>query len=122
MTRWSTFIAAATAALSLWAAPAAAGDADSCKTVKFSDVGWTDITATTAITSRLFEGLGYTPRIDVLSIPVTYASMKNKDIDVFLGNWMPTMENDRKPYIEDKSIEVPDANLPEGAKYTLAVP
>jgi glycine betaine/proline transport system substrate-binding protein len=121
MTRWSTFIAA-TAALALWAAPAAAGDPESCKTVKFSDVGWTDITATTAITARLFEGLGYTPRIDVLSVPVTYASLKNKDIDVFLGNWMPTMENDRKQYVEEGSVIVTGANLPEGAKYTLAVP
>ena len=65
---------------------------------RFSDVGWTDITATTAIASRLLEGLGYEPKIQVLSVPVTYTSMKNKDIDVFLGNWMPTMEADRKPY------------------------
>ncbi len=48
--------------------------------------------------------------------------MKNKDIDVFLGNWQPSMENDRKPYIADKSVVVVGANLPEGAKYTLAVP
>ena len=48
--------------------------------------------------------------------------MKNKDIDVFLGNWQPSMENDRKPYVEDKSVVVIGANLPTGAKYTLAVP
>lgn len=101
---------------------ASAGDAASCKTVKFSDVGWTDITATTAITTQIMKGLGYTPKINVLSVPVTYASMKNKDIDVFLGNWQPSMENDRKPYVEDKSVTVVGANLPEGAKYTLAVP
>ena len=58
----------------------------------------------------------------MLSVPVTYASMKNKDIDVFLGNWQPSMENDRKPYIEDKSVIEVGANLPTGAKYTLAVP
>ena len=68
------------------------------------------------------KGLGYTPKITVLSVPVTYASMKNKDIDVFLGNWQPSMENDRKPYVEDKSVVVTGANLPVGAKYTLAVP
>ena len=99
-----------------------AGDPESCKTVKFSDVGWTDITATTAIAGEIFKGLGYTPKITVLSVPVTYASMKNKDIDVFLGNWQPSMENDRKPYIEDKSVVEIGANLPTGAKYTLAVP
>jgi glycine betaine/proline transport system substrate-binding protein len=99
-----------------------AGDPDSCKTVKFSDVGWTDITATTSITAEIFKGLGYTPKVTVLSVPVTYASMKNKDIDVFLGNWQPSMDNDRKPYIEDKSVIEIGANLPVGAKYTLAVP
>ena len=99
-----------------------AGDPESCKTVKFSDVGWTDITATTAIANEILKGLGYTPKITVLSVPVTYASMKNKDIDVFLGNWQPSMENDRKPYVEDKSVVVTRANLPVGAKYTLAVP
>jgi glycine betaine/proline transport system substrate-binding protein len=102
--------------------PSWAGDPASCKTIKFSDVGWTDITATTAIATEILKGLGYTPKISVLAVPVTYASMKNKDIDVFLGNWQPSMENDRKPYIEDKSVVEVGANLPEGAKYTLAVP
>ncbi len=99
-----------------------AGDPESCKTVRFSDVGWTDITSTTAVASEILKGLGYTPKVTVLSVPVTYASMKNKDIDVFLGNWQPSMENDRKPYVADKSVVVVGANLPEGAKYTLAVP
>jgi len=101
---------------------AAAGDPEPCKTIRFSDVGWTDITATTSIAGEILKGLGYTPKVTVLSVPVTYASMKNKDIDVFLGNWQPSMENDRKPYIEDKSVVETGANLPVGAKYTLAVP
>ena len=98
-----------------------AAEPASCRTPRFSDVGWTDITATTAIATRLLEGLGYKPKVQVLSVPVTYSSMKNKDIDVFLGNWMPTMEADRKPYVDGKSVEVLGANL-DGAKYTLAVP
>ena len=81
------------------ASTAFAAEPASCKTPRFSDVGWTDITATTAIASRLLEGLGYTPKTQVLSVPVTYTSMKNKDVDVFLGNWMPAMEADRKPYV-----------------------
>ena len=112
--------------LTILAAPAAWQDARaaepaSCKTVKFADVGWTDITATTALASDILEALGYTPKTQVLSVPVTYKSMQTKDIDVFLGNWMPTMEADLKPYRDDKSVEVLGANL-EGAKYTLAVP
>ncbi|MEQ1943330.1 choline ABC transporter substrate-binding protein [Mesorhizobium sp. VNQ89] len=100
---------------------ALAADPESCKTVKFSDVGWTDITATTATASVILEALGYAPEVQVLSVPVTYTSLASKDIDVFLGNWMPTMEADIKPYLENKSVEDIKVNL-EGAKYTLAVP
>ncbi len=97
----------------------AAGDA-ACSKVRFSDVGWTDITATTAATTVVLKALGYETDIKVLSVPVTYISLKNNDIDVFLGNWMPTMEADIKPYLEDGSVENVGINL-EGAKYTLAV-
>ncbi|RUM95889.1 choline ABC transporter substrate-binding protein [Pseudaminobacter arsenicus] len=105
----------------IYSGSAFAAEPESCKTVRFSDVGWTDITATTATASVILEALGYTPDVQVLSVPVTYASLKSKDIDVFLGNWMPTMEADIKPYLEDKSVETIVTNL-EGAKYTLAVP
>ncbi|MGI2033407.1 choline ABC transporter substrate-binding protein [Rhizobium panacihumi] len=90
-----------------------------CKTVRFSDVGWSDISATTATASVVLEALGYKPEIKLLSVPVTYSSLKSKDIDVFLGNWMPTMEADIRPYLDDKSVETLGANL-VGAKYTLA--
>ena len=98
-----------------------AAEPASCKKVRFADVGWTDITATTAVASTLLQALGYAPTTQVLSVPVTYKSMQTKDIDIFLGNWMPTMEADLKPYRENKTVEVIRANL-EGAKYTLAVP
>ncbi len=98
-----------------------AAEAEACKTVRFSDVGWTDITATTAATTVVLDALGYETDIKILSVPVTYASLKNKDIDIFLGNWMPTMEGDIAPYREDGSVETVRENL-EGAKYTLAVP
>jgi glycine betaine/proline transport system substrate-binding protein len=100
---------------------AAPPDPGSCRTVKFADVGWTDITATTALTARLLEGLGYRTVTNILSIPVTYASMKSRQIDVYLGDWQPSMREDRKPFLADGSIEVVRANL-EGAQYTLAVP
>ncbi len=98
-----------------------AAEPESCKTVTFSDVGWTDITATTATASVVLEALGYAPEVQLLAVPVTYASLKSGDVDVFLGNWMPTMEADIAPYREDKSVETLVTNL-EGAKYTLAVP
>ncbi|MDN3649483.1 choline ABC transporter substrate-binding protein [Reinekea marina] len=106
-------IIAASAAMSV--------QANQCETVRFSDVGWTDITATTAIASTVLEGMGYKTDTQLLSVPVTYKSLENGDIDVFLGNWMPTMEGDIKPYREAGTVETIHKNL-SGAKYTLAVP
>jgi len=106
--------------LALWHMPARAEPA-ACRTVRFADIGWTDITATTAIASRILQGIGYMPTTQILSVPVTYVSMKNKDIDVFLGNWMPTMQADRAPYVANGTVDVVRANL-IGARYTLAVP
>ncbi len=110
---------ASAASLFALTSAAFAADAESCKAVRFSDVGWTDITATTATASVVLKALGYEPATTVLSVPVTYQSLKNKDIDVFLGNWMPTQENDVRPFLDDKSVESYGPNL-EGAKYTLA--
>ena len=95
--------------------------AKQCDTVYFSDVGWTDITATTATASVVLEGMGYKTKTQLLSVPVTYKSLENNDIDVFLGNWMPTMEGDIKAYRERGTVETIHKNL-DGAKYTLAVP
>ncbi len=108
----STSILAMTAATSLAAAE--------CKEVTFSDVGWTDITATTAAASVVLDALGYDTETKILAVPVTYTSMAAGDIDVFLGNWMPTMEGDIAKYREEGSVDTVRANL-EGAKYTLAV-
>ncbi|MAA97870.1 MAG: glycine/betaine ABC transporter substrate-binding protein [Stappia sp.] len=121
MTTFALRFGAAALALGLSAGTAFAAEPAACKTVRFSDVGWTDITATTAVASVVLDSLGYETDVKILSVPVTYASMKNKDIDVFLGNWMPTMEGDIAAYREDGSVETVRANL-EGAKYTLAVP
>ncbi|TXR46797.1 choline ABC transporter substrate-binding protein [Phyllobacterium endophyticum] len=108
-------------ALVLCAGTAFAAEAESCKTVRFADVGWTDITATTATASEVLKALGYSTDTKVLSVPVTYASLGKKDIDVFLGNWMPTMSADIKPYLDNKTVDDLGPNL-TGAKYTLAVP
>ena len=99
-----------------FAAPAFAAG---CDKVVFSDVGWTDITATTAATTLILEALGYETETKVLGVPVTYEGLASGDVDVFLGNWMPTMESNIAPYREAKTVDTVRANL-EGAKYTLA--
>jgi glycine betaine/proline transport system substrate-binding protein len=109
------------ASLLSMAISATAGDAPSCKAVRFADVGWTDIQVTTGATSVVLEALGYAPEVKTLSVPITYGALKKKDIDVFLGNWMPSMTADVKPYMDDKSVETIGVNL-AGAGYGLVVP
>ena len=121
MSRMNAFVAGLGLATFLSTSAAFAGDAESCKTVRLSDVGWTDIQATTGVASVLLTALGYEPKVIQLSVPVTYASLKNKDLDVFLGNWMPSMTNDIKDYTADGSVETVSENLC-GAGYGIVVP
>ena len=109
--------------LAIWVpGPAsAAADPASCRDVRLSDIGWTDVAATTGVADVILTRLGYRPKVSVLSVPVTYAALKNKDIDVFLGNWMPSMTHDQAPFVADGSVQIVRANL-TGAKYTLAAP
>ena len=104
----------------LAAGPGAAAEPDSCAKVRFSDVGWTDVTSTTAVARTVLDALGYETSVDLLSVPVTYASLARGDVDVFLGNWMPTQAADVEPFLKDGKVDSIRVNL-EGAKYTLAV-
>lgn len=98
---------------------AAEPEPEQCHKVVFSDVGWTDITATTALATTVLQGIGYETETKVLSVPVTYTALSTDDVDVFLGNWMPTMEADIGPYTEAGTVDTVRTNL-TGAKYTLA--
>lgn len=92
-----------------------------CLSPTMSDVGWTDITATTATAALVLEALGYKPSIQILSVPVTFESLKQGDTDIFLGNWMPLQEQQQKPLVDAGDIEVVRPNL-EGALIGFAVP
>ncbi|MFQ5955780.1 MAG: glycine betaine ABC transporter substrate-binding protein, partial [Kiloniellales bacterium] len=85
-------VLAGAAALVL-AASAHAADPAACKKIHLSDVGWSCITATTALASQIFEALGYEPKATVLSVPVTFESLKTGDLDAFLGLWLPSQES-----------------------------
>ncbi|WP_020409982.1 choline ABC transporter substrate-binding protein [Hahella ganghwensis] len=90
-----------------------------CELVKFTDPGWTDISATNGVATTLLTGLGYKTDITLLGVPIGFESLKNGEIDVFLGNWMPAQQKFIDKY--GKDIDIVQTNL-EGAKFTLAVP
>lgn len=101
---------------------ALAAEPASCRNVRFADVGWTDIAATTGLASVVLQGLGYLPAKQIASEPIVFSGLKNKQLDVYLGYWDPSQTPAITPFIQAKALQVlPVPNL-EGAKYTLAVP
>ncbi|OMH25762.1 choline ABC transporter substrate-binding protein [Motiliproteus sp. MSK22-1] len=98
-----------------------ASDPAQCETVRFTDPGWTDISSTNALASTVLNGLGYQTDISTLAVPIGFEGLKNSEIDVFLGNWMPAQQKFIDKYAAPGDIDVLSTNL-EGAKFTLAVP
>ncbi len=90
-------------------------------TVDFAEVQWSDINSTTAATRTVLEGLGYETTSKMVAVPIAFNAVSTNDIDVFLGDWEPSMKSIRTPLLEDGTIEDYHTNL-TGAKYTLAVP
>lgn len=106
---------------STFSAHALADDA-SCRKVRFAEIGWADITATTGVAMSLSRALGYEPSKTLASVPIAFTGVKNGQVDAFLGYWSPSMDPVIEPFLKDNGLKVIEpANL-EGAKYTLAVP
>lgn len=114
-------IAGFVTAAAVLAGSAALADTESCKAVRMSDLGWTDIGLTNATAMTVLSALGYMPTQNLLALDVTFVSMQRGDIDIFQGNWRPFQDEQYKQFFDDGSVTRLGMNL-EGAKYTLAVP
>jgi glycine betaine/proline transport system substrate-binding protein len=111
----------ASALVAASAVAAQAAEPDSCKTVRMADVGWTDNTAQNGLFKTVLKGLGYQTEDQVLALPVIMESLKNKDLDLFLDNWMPSNAANVQPYLDAKTLDMLQPNL-EGAGYGPVVP
>ena len=101
--------------------PLARAEDEACATVKLADPGWTDIAVTNGVAAFLLEGLGYTVKIDTLSVPITYGGLRDGQVDAFLGNWMPAQQGFHDQFIASKQVTQLAKNL-QGTEFTLAVP
>lgn len=115
------FTTLAVAVMSLGSVVANAADAPSCSTVKMADPGWSDIAATNATAGFLLEGMGYKAKVDTLAVPIAYGGLKDGQMDVFLGNWMPAQQGFYDKFIATGDVTQYAKNL-EGTEFTLAVP
>ncbi len=91
------------------------------KNIKFASVSWTGVTIKTNLGEKILDLLGYDADNTVLPVPLVYKSLESGDIDIFLGNWMPSMETIANKFFDNGSVIKYVANMP-GAKYTLAAP
>ncbi len=90
-------------------------------TVDFVEVQWSDIASTTAATRIVLEAAGYETESSIVSVPIAFQSLETGDVDVFLGDWEPSMSSYTKDLLAEDKIVDHAVNL-TGAKYTLAVP
>ncbi len=91
------------------------------KKVHFANVTWTGVTVKTELAKNILTSLGYEARSSNLSVPIVYQALSTGDADIFLGNWMPSMETIANKFFEQGSVVKYVANM-SGAKYTLAAP
>ena len=89
--------------------------------VRFGSVSWTGVTVKTELATNILNSLGYDASSVNLSVPIVYQAMENGDVDIFLGNWMPSMATIANKFFDKGSVIQYVANMP-GAKYTLAAP
>ncbi|MDR5740619.1 choline ABC transporter substrate-binding protein [Caballeronia sp. LZ016] len=99
-----------------------AADPAACRAIRMADIGWSDIAATTGLATNVLLGLDYAPSKIIASEPITFAGVKAKQIDAFLGYWSPSMDSVIEPFVKGGSLKVVNPPNLTGAKYTLAVP
>jgi glycine betaine/proline transport system substrate-binding protein len=97
-----------------------AAEAERCGLITLADVGWTDITMTTAVARLVLADLGYRTQVKRLSLPETYQGLADGSIDVFLGSWMPAQTQLIESHLKSGRIDKLQTNLPT-VRYTLAV-
>ncbi|MDR5731856.1 choline ABC transporter substrate-binding protein [Caballeronia sp. LZ025] len=122
MRKYTAPIAVAIAIASNFVVSAHAADPAACRAIRMADIGWSDIAATTGLATNVLLGLGYAPSKIIASEPITFAGVKAKQIDAFLGYWSPSMDSVIEPFVKSGSVKVVNPPNLTGAKYTLAVP
>ena len=93
----------------------------SAKEVRFANVSWTGVTVKTELGKQVLGSLGYKATSKTLAVSIIYKALDMGDVDIFLGNWMPSMASIADQFFEKDTVVKYVANMP-GAKYTLAAP
>ncbi len=90
-------------------------------TINFGYVQWPGVTMKTHVAAKVAEYLGYETEMTAASQAIIFKSLETEDLDVFLGNWLPTMQMHFDEYKEKGVVHNVRVNL-EDVVYKTAVP
>ena len=121
MSRMNSFAAGLGLAALLSTSAAFAGDAESCKTVRLSDVGWTDIQATTGVASVLLTALGYEPQVDP-AVGAGHHGVAEEQGPRRLPRQLDAVDDQRHQGLHRRRLGRDDQHEPDGAGYGIVVP
>jgi glycine betaine/proline transport system substrate-binding protein len=89
--------------------------------LKFGVPAWPGLTVKTEVAAQILESLGYTTEQFTSSPSVILKSLENKDMDIYLGGWIPQETEMINPLAEKGSVIKVVKNLPD-CMIGMAVP
>ncbi|MFW6030081.1 MAG: ABC transporter substrate-binding protein [Halanaerobiales bacterium] len=95
--------------------------AEDNEVIDFGYVEWPGVTVKTHVAMKVAEYLGYEAEMTSGSQSVVFKGLDSGDLDLFLGNWMPTMKMHFDEYKEKDSVHNVRVNLHD-VVYKTAVP
>lgn len=90
-------------------------------TIDFGYVQWPGVTIKTHVAAKVAEYLGYKTKMTAAPETIIFKSLESEELDIFLGNWLPSMEVSFNEYKEKGVVENVRVNL-EDVVYRTAVP
>lgn len=97
-------------------------DGGGADTITLIEQPWVDLQVENEISRQLLEQLGYTVKIDSVSVELGAQALSTGDADVYLGNWWPSQEPTYGTLIDSGQVEVVNEELVTGTQYAPAVP
>ena len=94
---------------------------DKDTTINFGYVQWPGVTVKTHVVKKISEYLGYETKMTAGAQALMFQGMDSGDLDVFLGNWLPTMKLHYDKYKKKGTVKNVRVNLFD-VVYKTAVP
>ena len=91
-------------------------------TVTLIEQPWDDLQVENEITKQLLTKLGYTVKIDSVSVELGAQAISTGGADAYLGNWWPSQKPTYGDLIDAKKVDVVNDALVTQTEYAPAVP